>query len=97
MKRESQFEKYGLPERRSANKDRQESLEKLAQVRKDDSSRKQDWGYLACSIPPLDWAVIKVRLPDLMSPDAQIKNQAWAKFLNSPESLPYRVQEGRRY
>jgi hypothetical protein len=46
----------------------------------------------------MDWAVIQRRYPDMVSKDHEIMNRAWARFLNSEESLPYRVKpEGVRY
>lgn len=49
-----------------------------------------DWGYVGLCIPELDYAVLTRTNPDLISKDHETRNRAWQKFMNSPESLPYR-------
>lgn len=88
----NQYKEFGLPETREANKCREHDLKLLKHIRDNKLHRKLDWGYHAFAIPPMDWAVIKIRFPDLVSKDAQIMNQAWAKFRADPISMPYRVQ-----
>jgi hypothetical protein len=76
---------------RSQN-DRRAILEKNKALRNADR-RKEDGLRWALSIPTDDYDVLVKLNPDLGSVDRQIKNQAWRKFLASPESIPYRVYE----
>lgn len=88
--------------RRGKNPIRQGILTALERRRADDGTRPavitaaggRSWGYLALQIPRQDLAVIRLRYPDLRSPDREIRNRAMAKFMASPESAPYRVDAG---
>jgi len=50
-------------------------------------------GRLALTIPPGDYQALRRANPDLASPDGKIRSRAWVKFMQSPESLPYRVRD----
>lgn len=52
---------------------------------------KLEWGRWALSIPHEDWAVLTRINPALISKDAKERSNAMLKFINSPESMPYRV------
>ncbi len=54
--------------------------------------RRMDWGRCVLSIPVLDLERIKDRYPELRAPDAETRNRAWAKFIASSESTPYKVK-----
>lgn len=79
------------------NHERAALLESLARARADTNTRPATGGdpdpigYMALAIPPLDYAVITRRFPDLVSKDKEISLKAWKKFCRSPESLPYRT------
>lgn len=49
-----------------------------------------DFGYVGLCIPELDYYVLITANPDLISKDHEIRNRAWAKFMDSDESLAYR-------
>jgi hypothetical protein len=54
---------------------------------------KLERGRWALSIPNEDWyKLIKIN-PDLNSRDPATRTAAMTKFINSPESMPYRVME----
>lgn len=55
-------------------------------------ARKLGWGEPSLRIPELDLVLLKAKYPDLASRDGLVKRRAWIKFLNDPESAPYRVQ-----
>lgn len=86
-----QFKELGLPEDRPANKDRQMVLEDNHRIRVEQPQRKLPNMMAMCRIPLLDWAVLKVRFPELVSPDHEIKKNAWLTFYRHPVSEPYRV------
>ena len=48
------------------------------------------------SIPEMDYAVLKIRYPELNSRDATERTKAWQKFIRSPESEPYRTYRIKR-
>ncbi len=58
-----------------------------------DSVRRPDWGVLALRIPEAHYHVLRSRYPELSCWDHQIRSRAWDKFMQSPESRPYRVKE----
>lgn len=94
--RESQFNEHGFPETRPPNVARKNHLDFLARVRIENTPRSIEFmGPMAC-IPALDWAVLKVRFPELISPDTQIQKHAWSIFMAHPASEPYRVKERKR-
>lgn len=92
----NQFKEYGFPEVRGPNRERHEHLEFMKQLRIDDTARNLEFMQPMMVFPPLDWAVIKVRFPELVSKDPQIQRQAWAVFAAHPASEPYRTKEKRR-
>lgn len=92
----SQFKEHGLPEKRPPNGARHRHLELIHRVRIEQTPRDLEFMQPMLSIPPLDWAVLKRRFPELVCRDAQIQRQAWDVFLAHPASEPYRVKEKRR-
>ncbi len=94
--RKSQFNDFGFPETRGPNAERRRHLEFLSRVRIEETPRDLEFMRAMCCIPPLDWAVLKRRFPELISPDPQIQNLAWQIFMAHPASEPYRVWEKRR-
>ncbi len=93
----SQFKKFGFPETRGPNAARRKYLEFMNRVRIEDTAQPREFMQPMCSIPPLDWTVLKLRFPELISPDAQIKTNAWRVFMRHPASEPYRSTARRRY
>lgn len=93
---EHQFKKYGFPETRGPNRERARHLQTIDRVRIEKTAVNREFmGPMAC-IPPLDWTILKVRFPELISPDAQIQKHAWNVFMAHPASEPYRIKERRR-
>lgn len=92
----SQFKEHGFPEARGPNAARHNHLEFVNRVRIESTANNREFMQPMCSIPPLDWAVLKRRFPELINPDAQIQRQAWDTFLAHPASEPYRINEKRR-
>ena len=92
----SQFKEHGFPEVRGPNPERRKHLEFIDRVRIEKTATPREFMQPMCCIPPQDWAVLKVRFPELIAPDAQIQAQAWAVFLAHPASLQYRTTEARR-
>ena len=90
-----QFKKYGFPEVRGPNAARHKHLEFLHRVRIEKTATPREFMNPMCSIPGLDWAVLKIRFPELISPDHQIKTNAWRVFMAHPVSEPYRTIETR--
>lgn len=74
---------------RSENLRLNEFLRNNAGVRKSDGIR---WSL---SIPYDDWVALGRLNPALRSKDAVEKTKAWKAFINSPESIPYRVMEAK--
>ena len=68
-------------------------LDRNAELRKNPGVIK-DWqhGRLALSIPLLDHERLKVTRPDMFSEDKQTRERALVKFINSPDSAPYKVR-----
>lgn len=50
-------------------------------------------GRWALSIPAEDWLTIREQYPELQSKDGQERSRAWARFIASDESIPYRVRD----
>ncbi len=92
----SQFKEHGFPEARGPNAERRSHLEFLNRVRIEKTAQPREFMQPMCCIPLLDWAVLKVRIPELVSPDIQIKMNAWRIFMAHPASEPYRTVEKRR-
>jgi hypothetical protein len=86
-----QFKEHGFPETRGPNAERKRHLELVDRVRTEQPQRDLGFAGLVASIPPLDWAVLKIRFPELVCGDSEIEHQAWAVFLKHPASEPYRV------
>lgn len=53
--------------------------------------RRLDWGRHVLTIPLVDMERIKDKHPELRAPDAETRNRAWARFIASSESAPYRT------
>ena len=96
MKHDSQFKDFGFPEKRGPNRARRTHLGFMNRVRIEKIAPNREFMGPMCCIPPLDWAVLKVRFPELIAPDPQIQKQAWDTFLAHPASLPYRSKERTR-
>lgn len=94
--RKHQFNDFGFPETRGPNRERHNHLEFINRVRIEKTAGNREFMQPMCSIPPLDWAVLKQRFPELVSLDPQIQRQAWDVFLAHPASEPYRIKEKRR-
>ena len=92
----SQFKEHGFPEKRGPNRARHNHLEFMNRVRIETAADNREFmGPMMC-IPALDWAVLKVRFPELICPDPQIQKQAWDVFAAHPASEPYRTKFRKR-
>jgi hypothetical protein len=92
----SQFKEHGLPELRGPNNARHNHLETIQRVRIEETATTREFMGPMLSIPPLDWAVLKVKFPELISRDPQIQKQAFDTFMAHPASEPYRTRERKR-
>ena len=92
----NQHNEHGFPEIRGPNAARRNHLEFLDRVRIEKTATPREFMQPMCSIPPLDWAVLKRRFPELISPDHEIKTNAWRVFMAHPASEQYRTNEKRR-
>lgn len=72
--------------------DRPAILRANATLRRSEAN-KMDGMRWALRIPEDDYAGLVKRNPALQTTDRGIRDKAWAKFLASDESLPYRVYE----
>jgi hypothetical protein len=54
--------------------------------------RALEWGRCVATIPLIDRYRLGRRYPDLDAPDAETRARAWARFLASAESAPYRLE-----
>lgn len=88
---QNQYKQFGFPEIRGPNKDRHAVLERNARIRIEQPQVALPGMKMALTIPLLDWAVLRVRFPELDCSDAQIRRQAWVTFHNHPASEPYRM------
>lgn len=93
-----QFERFGLPGdhalKREAKKNRYQHLKFVQSVREGTRPKPRDdtqLGRVALSIPDLDFAVITVRFPALVSRDNKERTAAWKEFMKSPLAEIYRV------
>jgi hypothetical protein len=50
-------------------------------------------GRMVLQIPWEDFERLKLKYPDLGSPDGKVKTRAYYRFMASDESLPFRVRE----
>ena len=94
-----QHQQFGMPTfvTNSGNKDRARHLAEVKRMREGiDPKGHASFGSVSLCIPELDAAIIKIRYPDLNSPDAEIRTRAWQKFARSPESEPYRTYKIKR-
>lgn len=93
MKELHQARAFGMPQgTKKGNAVRKAGLNMLKDLRNGPGLHHQEWGTVMLHIPPMDFQVICARWPDLLSPDHEINTKAWDKFMNSPESEPYRVR-----
>jgi hypothetical protein len=70
-------------------------LDTCAEMRKcEPMADRPGLGRWALSIPFVKWLEIRRKYPDLASDDAQVKSRAYARFMASAESMPYRVPAG---
>lgn len=74
------------------NSDRLNHFQFLKRIRIEQPQRRLEWGEMVLSIPNSDLFLINLRHPELQSPDHEIRRKAWAEFLKSDESRPYRVR-----
>lgn len=68
-------------------------LESVAQLRQAPPADREGLGRWALSIPFEDHAALVRKYPDLAAPDARIRSAAWARFIQSDESRPYRMRD----
>jgi hypothetical protein len=69
-------------------------LDTLAEMRKaHPMADREGLGRWALSIPMEDWLRLREKYPDLAVSDPVIKSRAYARFIQSAESLPFRVRE----
>ena len=68
-------------------------LRQNALIRREGGVSPNTWGMPALSIPPGHYQKLIKANPALDSSDAREQTQAWRKFFNSPESLPYRLRD----
>lgn len=54
---------------------------------------REGFGRWALSIPFEDHAALVRKYPDLAARDAQIRTRAWHVFIQSDESMPYRMRD----
>ena len=79
---------------RLMTQDQDHILDENAEIRKNEGAlRKLQAMEWALQIPTLDYYNLTKANPELVSPDAEIRNKAWRKFIESDISLPYRVRE----
>ncbi len=93
----SQYNEHGFPETRPINGARRKHLEFVHRVRSEKVAVNREFMGPMLSIPPLDWSVLKLRFPELISRDPQIQKHAWDVFMAHPASEPYRTKERRRH
>lgn len=67
-------------------------LEQNRQLRRE-GLKDLSFGRWALSIPPIDYKKLVKANPALNAPDAVERTLAWKRFMASPESIPYRVNE----
>lgn len=99
MDTDHQYRKFGLPGnhalQKQARQARKRHLEMVRSIREGTRSKPANFSStlerVALSIPELDFAVLKVRYPELVSTDRETRDRAWQKFVMSPESEPYRI------
>ena len=89
----------GVLHKRLFNPMRNAILENNQQARNHDSTRMMDWGKMICDIPVCDLPVLRKLFGDALFNDKYGKEDrktAREKFLKSPASDPYRVEERKR-
>ena len=67
-------------------------LEGNKRIRNQAKLRKLESMQWALRIPEIDFHQLLLANPDLDSPDGEIKRLAWVKFIQSAESMPYKVR-----
>lgn len=91
------YKRFGMPGDHAladiARANRHAQLKELQGIREGTrpAPRETALGRVALRIPDLDFAVLRVRFPDLASPDNETRHKAWLKFIKNPLSEPYRV------
>lgn len=68
-------------------------LEIVADTRREPVADREGLGRWALSVPYEDWLILKRKYPDLGARDGQIRTRAWQRFIQSPESYPYRMRD----
>lgn len=64
------------------------------EIRKHQLRKLETMQWSLC-IPPADYKVITMVLPDLVSADPLERNAAWRTFIDSPMADPYRVRKDK--
>lgn len=72
-------------------------LEGIQTIRDNRLAKTLDWGRTELEIPILQLDKLKLKYPDLASPDGETKTRAWKRFAASPEAAPYRVRGRGRF
>jgi hypothetical protein len=101
---ESQFRQFGMPQfvTTTGNADRRRHLEAIRRIREGIDPKPKTLGSFGgfagveLSIPELDYAILKIRFPELNSRDAGERTRAWQRFARSEASLPYRLYRIKR-
>ncbi len=100
VNKNSQYRAGGMPAfvSNTGNLDRKRHLEMVRRIREGIDPKARHLPFAGCelSIPELDFAIIRVRYPELTSKCPTERTRAWQKFANSPESEPYRLYRLKR-
>jgi hypothetical protein len=86
----------------TGNMDHRRHLEAVRRIREGIDPKPKTLGShggfagVELSIPELDYAILKIRYPELNSRDANERTRAWQRFANSPESEDYRLYRIKR-
>ena len=80
--------------RKLTQPDRDLILNRNVELRKNKGALNDlSFGRQMFSVPFEDYEHLKRKHPELRSNDTQTRSDFWIRFLKSPESLPYRVQD----
>ena len=85
------LEPDGMVSKRLRQPNRDVVMAEVERRRHGPPQRRLEWGRLVLTIPIVDLERIKDQRPELRSPDAETRNRAWAKFIASSDSAPYRT------
>jgi hypothetical protein len=79
------------PDHPYSKQSRRRILEHNARSRIERPRRDLTFGRQVLNIPVYDRQVLHITHPELDSHDPEIRDRAWRAFIQSDESLPYRV------